>query len=425
MKSWMKLFALVCVLGLMMTSLSFAGGDDDTEIGFKADVRWRAEADGRDFNSDTDIESFSWMRFRLGTYLQRGNVRAYVQFQYPHRLDWNSSKIEPDYSVDLHQAYLKYHGLIWDGFWFKVGRMEMAYGDERLIGPVGWSNIGRVFDGVVIGHYTEMYSFDLFYTIQEERYTPLSEVIQEHDNEPDDYFAGAWFKYSPLNLHLFGLLNSTGALNNFGNIEQNFSRMTFGLHYANRYESGFSALLDGAYQMGTMEDFATATEIDLAAWMVVVKAGYEFQNGLPLSLYAGLDMTSGDDPTTPENETFNNLYYTGHKWRGSMDLFVGSNAEGLRDIFFKVKYKPMEDLGCMLAFHNFATSQDYASEVDGADATALGNEIDFEVMYMGFEPMDVSAGLGYFMAAEDWKGSDADAGLWGYLMLQTKFNAMP
>src|SRR6185437_3079647 len=45
---------------------------------------------------------------------------------------------------------------------FKVGRQELAYGEERLIGTFGWNNIGRTFDAAKAHLQTEWVSADFF-----------------------------------------------------------------------------------------------------------------------------------------------------------------------------------------------------------------------------------------------------------------------
>jgi len=46
-------------------------------------------------------------------------------------------KAKPKMPADWYQAYQAS---------LKIGRQELIYGDERLIGAFGWNNIGRVFD---------------------------------------------------------------------------------------------------------------------------------------------------------------------------------------------------------------------------------------------------------------------------------------
>jgi len=136
-------------------------------------------------------------------------------------------------------------------------------------------------------------------------------------------------------------------------------------------------------------------------------------------------MVSGDDNAADDkNNTFNNLYYTSHKWRGYMDYFAASNNEGLRDIFVDVKIKCMllKNASFKLTFHNFASQVEYTSIADPTKkATAFGNEIDFTFNRKLRDNLSYKAGLGYFMPSEDWKGKSPDNALWAFIQFQAKF----
>ena len=164
--------------------------------------------------------------------------------------------------------------------------------------------------------------------------------------------------------------------------------------------------------------------MDLSGMLIVAALSYTFDNPLNPKIAAGIDMASGDDPETAEEmEGFNDLYYTGHKWRGHMDYFVDGMDEGLTDIFFKLSVMPMPGTYLALTFHNFATGQDYASVVDGEKVTALGNELDIDLKMHLKQNLALSVGMGMFMGAEEWVGADKDNGMWYYLGLTTKFCA--
>src|SRR5215471_4725295 len=47
---------------------------------------------------------------------------------------------------DLHQGYVQLGGTKELPLSLKVGRQELIYGDERLVGPYDWDNTGRSFD---------------------------------------------------------------------------------------------------------------------------------------------------------------------------------------------------------------------------------------------------------------------------------------
>ena len=53
---------------------------------------------------------------------------------------------QSDGPVDLHQGYVRLGGTKDLPLSLKVGRQELSYGDERLVGAFDWDNMGRVFD---------------------------------------------------------------------------------------------------------------------------------------------------------------------------------------------------------------------------------------------------------------------------------------
>ncbi|HEY4707961.1 MAG TPA: alginate export family protein, partial [Thermodesulfobacteriota bacterium] len=72
-------------------------------------------------------------------------------------------------TLDLHEAYLNVEKIFGTPVNFRVGRQELAYGDERLIGSFGWSNNGRAFDGLKFNYMQEGVNVDFFHmTIAED-----------------------------------------------------------------------------------------------------------------------------------------------------------------------------------------------------------------------------------------------------------------
>ena len=65
-------------------------------------------------------------------------------------------------SIELHQAIVGVGNLKEFPLALKVGRMEMSYGDERLIGAFGWNNIGRTFDAAKGRWQNDWFGMDLF-----------------------------------------------------------------------------------------------------------------------------------------------------------------------------------------------------------------------------------------------------------------------
>src|SRR5687767_2858714 len=59
--------------------------------------------------------------------------------------DERSPDVESDF-IDLHQAFITLGHRETFPVTAKIGRQELNYGDERLVGSFDWNNIGRVFD---------------------------------------------------------------------------------------------------------------------------------------------------------------------------------------------------------------------------------------------------------------------------------------
>src|SRR5947209_3086601 len=145
---------------------------------FGADVRLRFEAregigiqgtagsvDFRKHGADVDNEYFSSrIRFHLGytekwwsayaegqSSLEAGDER--VAYANVPAVAGTARKVgsgpESD-SIDLHQGYVTLGNHKEFPLSLKVGRQELIYGEERLIGAFGWNNIGRSFDAAKV-----------------------------------------------------------------------------------------------------------------------------------------------------------------------------------------------------------------------------------------------------------------------------------
>ena len=64
--------------------------------------------------------------------------------------------------IDLHQAYVTLGNHKEFPVSLKVGRQELSYGEERLVGAFGWNNIGRVFDAAKVRWQNEWFGADFF-----------------------------------------------------------------------------------------------------------------------------------------------------------------------------------------------------------------------------------------------------------------------
>src|SRR5947207_1704586 len=80
---------------------------------------------------------------------------------------------ESDGPVELHQAYFTLGNHKEFPVSLQVGREELSYGDERLVGAFAWNNIGRVFDAAKVRWQNSWFSIDAF----------TSRVVIPEDNQ--------------------------------------------------------------------------------------------------------------------------------------------------------------------------------------------------------------------------------------------------
>src|SRR5262245_49031237 len=144
------------MFGMFVAVLAFAGfaTADPTPFEINGELRVRNENDNRDFNSATDMKSFNLMRTRVGIGVhpaQDMNVFVQVQDSRVQGLP-NSTTIpgvQENGSLDLHQGFFQVDNLGYQGLGLKAGRMEVRFGNERLIGVEDWDNVTRSFDGIM------------------------------------------------------------------------------------------------------------------------------------------------------------------------------------------------------------------------------------------------------------------------------------
>ena len=104
---------------------------------------------------------------------------------------------ESDGIVDLHQAYLTLGNHKEFPVSVKIGRQELSYGDERIIGAFAWNNVGRVFDLAKVRWQNPWFAADFF----------SGRVVIPDDNNfnvPNDYdyFSGIYASIKKIPKHL-------------------------------------------------------------------------------------------------------------------------------------------------------------------------------------------------------------------------------
>ncbi len=429
----MKKILILIILAMIVLCAGQAFGDP--EIKTSGQIRLRCEFDNDPNNSfgtaaTTVHTTFLRTRFNVDATINK-NTSAYIQFQDSRKFGTlNSSGIgvDADDKVYLHQAYFKINQLWENGIGLKAGRFEVNLGNQRVFGAVGWHNEGRTWDGM------ELFFEGGEFAVSGYMLRPRDDFDDSASTDFDIFGVNA--KINQLNLELFAFLEKDAAkavLINGGDTltspHDALERINLGL-YTHRSFDQFDFALNAVYQMGKHRIWTVIAsdtgsfEEDIAAMMFTFEAGYTFEGDMNPRLAVGIDYSSGEDDFFDNKfKAYNNLYYTGHKFRGYMDYFLASKRTGLMDLMFRAKLNPFEGWTVKGDLHMFSTAVDYASEVDGSMTKDIGMELDFSIATKNISGAKWVTGLSLFMPKDAYTEIDGneDMTMWAYSMFTVGF----
>jgi hypothetical protein len=307
--------------------------------------------------------------------------------------------------LDLEQAFADFNLPLTGGsdqLTLRVGRHEMAYGAQRVIGPSDWANARRAFDGGKIMLVTGRNQLDAFWV------RPVDIEREEFNNGDSDIsFAGLYDVYQLPDMFAKGDKSRAEAYA----LLLNRSNARFGQNAAapaaaadeDRYTIGgrfytapkpFDLDVEAAYQFGQYDGG------DISAWMVATEAGYTFDTvTLKPRLFVGFDYASGDDdPNDADLGTYNQLFPTSHTFFGYADVIGRQNiidAHGGADLVLRENARWAKRVTLRIEDHFFwrantddalyATNSGVAAApavagvaraAGGSDAAYVGNELD-------------------------------------------------
>jgi hypothetical protein len=265
---------------------------------------------------------------------------------------------ENDAGADLHQAFLFLGNHKEFPVSLKIGRQELVYGDQRLVGHFRWNNNARTFDAVKVRWQNPLFGVDLF----------TGGVVYNDSNglnrcNPQDHFSGAYFNFPTLlkneitEAYLFARNVERGiATDNWTGVPAPFrfpgaqDVYTAGL----RLKSKPNAYDPWDYGVELMDQFGNRTAVfpasppaaalaaprlDHHAFASVLQAGYTWTETLLQPRLALLYSFGSGDKNSADgsSNTFQNLFPTNHLFYGYMDL---SSLQNLHDIRLAYTFKP-------------------------------------------------------------------------------------
>lgn len=410
----LRLRLLLCAL-LVLGSVHAQAGEG---LDVNAQVRVRSELDGRDFDSDTPANAVKLLRTRLGiTAHPQDDTSLFVQLQDSRFYGQEPGTLANFANLDLHQAFFEITDLWGKPLRLKVGRQEIAYGGQRLIGAVGWHNVGRSFDAVklTVG---QKRAIDILGAVVMESHAPAPVATPANVAGTDDmsnYLFGAYHQKKKdsgyqLGAYAFYQLNKNETVAG----EKDLSRFTVGTHNKGRLLDALNFETEVALQVGMRQGQ------DVFALMLTGAVGYKVPAWKEPTVSVGFDYLSGTDADDEKYGTFDTLFATNHKFYGFMDYFVNipahTGGNGLQDLMVKAAVPLAKKWNGSVHLHNFRLAK--------GDISALGNEVDVTLVYKYSKVASATCGASVFIPGDMMKakfGGNEDPGFWAYSMLTVNY----
>jgi hypothetical protein len=346
----------------------------------------------------------------------------------------------------------------------KIGRQELTYGDQRLVGNAFWLNTPHTFDALKVRYQDAFFGVDLFAA-------RLVYVDEDHfeDSNSQDTLSGAYVDVpgvSQKNInetYLFARNVSRGIVNdNWSRVPAPFrftapqDIYTLGYHAKSKPGSygPWDYNIEAMWQFGDRTAVFPATTVAVAkaaprlrqdAWAFVAQGSYTWMDGpFKPRLALIVSAASGDKNSTDgESETFQNLLPSNHGLYGAMDL---SSLQNIVDSHVSFTAKPSSTTSFALDFHKqyLETTDDFWYNVAGvprntpgatpgsgkgfninpAYSSELGEEVDAIAGWALHSGLLLEAGVGRFFRGDYVKESFRNVGSSdsNYLFVQATLN---
>jgi len=390
------------------------------DVGFGLEYRLRGEysnngvdASSADYDDNAEDSNDFWtQRVRLtANATATDDVTAKVTIQDTRTFGiggdssglWTDVDSSPNNYIDVHEAYLNVADIFGTPIAFRAGRQELNYGDQRLIGGFGWSNMGRAFDGFKLMYTNDAVDVDAFTTTISEDSSTVNDDVS---------FSGVYATIkqvvpnSTVDVYLLNKNDNTS-----------MTLYTLGFRVAGAM-SGVDYTVEVPYQFGE----ASATS-DYSAWAAAVKVGYTLPTAMKIRIGAEYDFATGTDATTTDTETFVSLYPTNHGHFGIGDII--NTWSDISAWSLNASAQVTEQASIYVAYWDYTENEAFGSD-HGSTGTSdeLGSEIDLVGKYQYNNNVALEAGFSRFMPGDGITGGGAaadDARDWGYVQITANF----
>lgn len=291
----------------------------------------------------------------------------------------------------------------------KIGRQELVYDDQRLLGNLDWLQQGRRHDAAVLKYETKAWMVHVAAAFNQNKENQSGTIYNStpagnytsSTNGGNMYksmqflYAGRKLKNGNASFLFFTDQFSKFRMDsaNGGTVKTfeqgSWGRATTGFFVNNMFNKvGVTA--SAYYQFGK-----TATSQKLSAVLLSASGLYAFNKKFNAS--AGVDYTSGGTNGTTSN-SFDPLYGTPHKFWGLMDYFYAASPfgkGGLTDYYVKAKYKTSDKFLLSTDLHQFNSATSIGT---GENKRNLGQELDLVGTYSLTKQITIEGGYSHFFS---------------------------
>ncbi len=406
------IFALALLVGMgVATSAAVAGGVDG-ELWW----RWQGWNNLDNDGDNDDAYGFAEMRARInlsgefdGGYFTIG-LQDYFDFgTWDDDAEYWHEGVEPE-DVDVYEANFTLTDFLFDGFDASAGRMQLAYGRERVIGTDDWDFHHEIFFDGFKGHYVfEKGWFDLLcLKLYEGEWGKYSE------GEGDIDMRGVYFHYDAMpELYVEPYILLT-TMENWDEADEvdNTKMWTMGV-LVDYQKDSFHFYGEGTLNSGTDE----ISETDISSNAFYAGLFYDFDSEYNPYIGFEYNMASGQDDSE-DMTAYYAPFSSRHDFLGMMDIaeqYGETTWTDIQALRIAAGFMPVENLDVGLDYFMFTEA-----EVDDGDEDDIGSELDIKLNYMYSDDVHFEGGLGFFMPG-DMFDDDSDNVVFAFMGTKVLF----
>ncbi|MEO5783395.1 MAG: alginate export family protein [Ginsengibacter sp.] len=402
------IIAVICCLQIHATAQ-----DNYFKIAGQYRVRPEFRKGYKTLSTDTlKAAFFIAQRARLIFEYKKNNITAYTSIQ--DIRTWGDEEPSKDIAgLSVNELWMEL--AFKKGFSLKIGRQELVYDDQRLLGNADWNNATRSHDALLLKYANK--EKKLYWHTGggfNQSGEPLFGTAYNLKNYK--YLGFAWLKkeFSYAGTYISAIAIVNGLNSTVTSSPKSKASLTVG-PLLNFQKNIFKGVAGAYYQTGKTEN-----NLQLNAFMVNLYAGINKK----LIAGAGVDYLSGNSNNTAstKSHSFSTLYATNHKFYGYMDYFLNIPADtkqhGLVDYYLRAGVQNKK-VTYTLDAHRFALAHQYTHTYQTA---ALGTEVDLLTEYKLSPVINLQAGYSMIFATKNMKilkgGNKNNYQGWAFIMLK-------